>query len=55
MMLFGMNPMEGDYNVVMSHIRNIRGKIEDNPQKPFYIQTAWGIGYRFNKSLSSNL
>lgn len=48
-------PYGGDYNVVMSHIRNIRGKIEDNPKKPFYIQTAWGIGYRFNKSLSSNL
>ena len=24
----------GDYNIVMSHIRNIREKIEDNPSKP---------------------
>ncbi|WP_242828115.1 winged helix-turn-helix domain-containing protein [Enterocloster clostridioformis] len=31
------------------------GKIEDNPGKPLYIQTVWGIGYRFNKNLSSSL
>ena len=40
-----------DYNIVMSHIRNIREKIEDNPSKPIYIQTVWGVGYRFNKNL----
>ena len=39
-----------DYNIVMSHIRNIREKIEDNPSKPIYIQTVWGVGYRFNKN-----
>lgn len=44
-----------DYNIVMSHIRNIREKIEDNPGKPVYIQTVWGAGYRFNKKLSSGL
>ena len=43
------------YNIVMSHIRNLRGKIEDNPSKPIYIQTVWGVGYRFNKNLSSGL
>ena len=37
-----------DYNIVMSHIRNIQEKIEDNPSKPIYIQTVWGVGYRFN-------
>lgn len=41
------------YNIVMSHIRNLREKIEDNPSKPIYIQTVWGVGYRFNKNLSS--
>ena len=41
----------GDYNIIMSHIRNIREKIEDNPSKPIYIQTVWGVGYRFNKNL----
>lgn len=45
----------GDYNIVMSHIRNIREKIEDNPSKPVYIQTVWGAGYRFNKKISSGL
>ena len=35
-------PYFGDYNIVMSHIRNIREKIEDNPSKPIYIQTVWG-------------
>mgnify|MGYP000781879869 CR=1 FL=1 len=48
-------PYFGDHNIVMSHIRNLRGKIEDNPSKPIYIQTVWGVGYRFNKNLSSGL
>ena len=41
-------PYFGDYNIVMSHIRNLREKIEDNPSKPIYIQTVWGVVYRFN-------
>lgn len=48
-------PYSGDYNIVMSHIRNIREKIEDNPGKPVYIQTVWGVGYRFNQNMSSGL
>ena len=48
-------PYFGDYNIVMSHIRNLRGKIEDNPSKQIYIQTVLGVGYRFNKNLSSGL
>ena len=48
-------PYSGDYNIVMRHIRNIREKIEDNPSKPIYIQTVWGVGYRFNQNLSSGL
>ena len=44
-------PYFGDYNIVMSHIRNIREKIEDNPSKPIYIQTVWGVGYRFNQKM----
>lgn len=48
-------PYFGDHNIVISHIRNLRGKIEDNPSKPIYIQTVWGVGYRFNKNLSSGL
>jgi len=48
-------PYSGDYNIVMSHICHIREKIEDDPGKPLYIQTVWGVGYRFNKNLSSSL
>ena len=48
-------PYSGDYNIVMSHIRNIREKIEDDPSKPVYIQTVWGVGYRFNQNLSREL
>lgn len=45
----------GDYNIVMSHIHNIREKIEGNPSEPIYIQTVWGVGYRFNKNISNGL
>ena len=44
-------PYFGDHNIVMSHIRTIREKIEDNPSKPVYIQTVWGVGYRFNQKM----
>ncbi len=29
------------------HIKNLRAKIEDNPRQPRYIETVYGIGYRF--------
>ncbi len=48
-------PYSGDYNIITSHIHNIREKIEESPGNPVYIQTVWGIGYRFNKNLSSSL
>lgn len=44
-------PYSGDYNIVMSHIRNIREKIEDDPSKPIFIHTVWGVGYRFNPKM----
>lgn len=44
----------GDCNIVMSHIQNLRKKIEDEPSKPLYIQTVWGVGYRFNPNMSSD-
>ncbi|MBG9774577.1 response regulator transcription factor [Brevibacillus laterosporus] len=36
-----------DDNTVMVHIRKLRMKIEANPSEPKYIQTVWGIGYKF--------
>ncbi len=37
-----------DDNTVMVHIRRLRKKIEVNSDKPKYIQTVWGIGYKFS-------
>lgn len=37
----------GASNTVMVHIRNLRKKIEKDPQNPVLIQTVWGKGYRF--------
>ncbi len=36
----------GAANTVMVHIRNLRKKIEKDPQKPLMIKTVWGKGYR---------
>ncbi|MFV5313999.1 response regulator transcription factor [Priestia megaterium] len=33
-------------NTVMVHITKIREKIEDDPKKPIYIKTIWGVGYK---------
>ncbi|URZ18639.1 response regulator transcription factor [Clostridium felsineum] len=33
-------------NTIMVHIRNLRRKLEKNPQEPKYIKTVWGKGYR---------
>lgn len=43
-------PYSGDY-IVMSHISHIREKIEDDPSHPVYIQTVWGVGYKFNEKM----
>ncbi len=34
-----------------AHVKNLRRKIEPDPANPLYIQTVYGIGYRFNDSL----
>ena len=39
---------EGFDRTIDTHIKNIRHKIEDNPKAPKYIQTVYGVGYRFN-------
>ena len=37
----------GDVATVTVHIKKIREKIELNISKPQYIETIWGVGYRF--------
>jgi DNA-binding response OmpR family regulator len=37
----------GDIATVTVHIKKIREKVELNSNKPQYIETIWGVGYRF--------
>lgn len=37
----------GDESTVTVHVRRLREKIEHDPSKPTYIQTVWGVGYKF--------
>ncbi len=37
----------GDESTVTVHIRRLREKIETNPSEPTFIQTVWGVGYKF--------
>ncbi len=37
----------GDISTVTVHIKKVREKIEPDSSKPQYIETIWGIGYRF--------
>jgi len=39
----------GDGKVVDVNIRRLRSKIEEDPSKPIYIETIWGIGYRWRE------
>ena len=41
------NESLGDITTVTVHIKKIREKIELNTAKPQYIETIWGVGYRF--------
>jgi DNA-binding response OmpR family regulator len=37
----------GDRHTVTVHVQRIRDKIEPDPDRPTYIVTVWGVGYRF--------
>jgi DNA-binding response OmpR family regulator len=41
---FGSHQFE---HTVNSHINRLRAKIEKDPAKPRFVQTVWGVGYRF--------
>jgi len=38
---------EGYEHTVNTHINRLRGKIEEDPARPRYLRTVWGVGYRF--------
>ena len=40
---------EGYEHTVNTHINRLRGKIEADPAHPAFIQTVWGVGYRFRE------
>ncbi len=38
---------EGSERTIDVHIKNLRAKIEPNPRQPRYVETVYGVGYRF--------
>ena len=40
-------PFYSDTTTVTVHVRRLRAKIEADPSNPVWIQTVWGVGYRF--------
>jgi two-component system, OmpR family, alkaline phosphatase synthesis response regulator PhoP len=38
---------DGYERTIDAHIKNLRRKIETNPKEPQYIQTIYGVGYKF--------
>ena len=41
---------EGYERTVDAHIKNLRSKLEPDPRNPQYIETVFGVGYRFARS-----
>ena len=46
--VFGMD-YEGFERTVDVHIMNLRKKIEPRPNEPVYLQTVYGVGYKFRR------
>ena len=42
----------GGESTVTVHIRRLREKIEPDPSKPRFLQTVWGMGYKFEPELT---
>ncbi len=41
------NGFSGSESTLKIHVRNLRLKLNDNPNQPKYIETVFGVGYRF--------
>lgn len=44
----------GDENTLTVHIRRLREKIEKDSNKPHYIKTVWGVGYKFDTGIAKD-
>ena len=44
----------GYERAIDTHVSNLRKKIEPNPQKPVYILTVYGLGYKFGDHYEAN-
>jgi DNA-binding response OmpR family regulator len=40
-------PWFDDTSTVTVHVRRLRAKLDDDPAEPRFIETVWGVGYRF--------
>jgi DNA-binding response OmpR family regulator len=40
-------PFFDDTSTVTVHVRRLRAKLDDDPAEPRFIETVWGVGYRF--------
>ncbi|OGO19404.1 MAG: DNA-binding response regulator [Chloroflexi bacterium RBG_16_48_8] len=40
---------EGYERTIDVHIKNLRAKIEEDPRSPCYVETVYGVGYRFSR------
>lgn len=47
--VWGEKYLNNSNNTVMVHIRHLREKLHDSPERPKYIRTVWGVGYKFEK------
>jgi DNA-binding response OmpR family regulator len=45
---------EGYERTIDAHIKNLRAKIECDSKNPRYIETVFGVGYRFNRAAAGN-
>jgi len=51
--VFGYD-FEGFERTVDVHVRNLRKKIELDPKQPTYVQTVYGVGYKFDENLGED-
>ncbi|WP_130862042.1 VanR-ABDEGLN family response regulator transcription factor [Bacilliculturomica massiliensis] len=47
--VWGEKYYSNNSNTVMVHIRHLREKMNDSAEKPKYIKTVWGVGYKIEK------